>query len=263
LITHQRNSEHPQQYLLDAGRWVTQRLGETRTPWPQLTAVLFTHHHMDHNVGWADVLMTGWQMGRTTPWPVYGPPFTGSFCAAMEDAYAYDRTRRPGASDNFGSEGALHDVREVVQGGVVLEENGLTVTAAVVPHGACVPSFAFRFDAEDRSIVISGDCTPNDALLQLADGADVLLHEVWHRPSLDALLGRAGRALDDREQMMDFMASIHTSETEVGIVARQAGVRKLLLTHYIPPIFDADHLYRSVTRDFTGDIELANDLTVA
>lgn len=261
LISYQRDgAARTSHYLIDAGRWVTQRLGETGTPWPHVDAVLFTHHHMDHNVGWSDVLMTGWQMGRSTRWPVYGPPFTGAFCRAMEDAFAYDRERRlaPGGLD-----GALHDVHEIVGGGVVFDRGGLRVTAAVVPHGACEPSFAFRFDAEDRSIVISGDCSPNDALVELAEGADVLLHEVWHKPSFDAMLRARGRADSDREQVMDFMASIHTSEAEVGLVAHNARVSRLMLTHYLPPVFDADDLYRRVTRTFTGDVELANDLTVA
>ena len=262
LITYQPDgADPPQYYLIDAGRWVTQRLGETGTPWPHLAAVLFTHHHMDHNVGWSDVLMTGWQMGRMTRWPVYGPPFTAAFCAATEAAFSYDRQRRLAPVATL--DGALHDVHEIECGGVVLEDEGLRVTAVVVPHGDCVPSFAFRFDAPDRAIVISGDCTPNDNLVELAEGADVLLHEVWHRPSLDAGLRLRGRSPEERERFMDFMASIHTSETQVGVVARRAGVEKLVLTHYIPPVFDADDLHRAVTHDFAGEVELANDLTVA
>jgi ribonuclease BN (tRNA processing enzyme) len=225
-----------------------------------MSAVLFTHHHMDHNVGWPDALMTGWQMGRATRWPVYGPPFTGSFCTAMEEAFSYDRARRFAP---LGTDGALHDVHEIGGSGLVFEDHGLRVSAAVVPHGDCVPSFAFRFDAQDRAIVISGDCSPSDALVGLAEGADVLLHEVWHRPSFDAMLRARGRSDDERGRLMGFMASIHTDETQVGVVARRAGVKKLVLTHYLPPVFDTDALHSSVTRDFTGEVVLADDLTVA
>jgi ribonuclease BN (tRNA processing enzyme) len=176
----------------------------------------------------------------------------------MEGAFSYDRERRHKAS----KDGALHDVHEFDRGGVVLEEGGLRVTAAVVPHGDCVPSFAFRFDAADRSIVISGDCTENDAIVQLAEGADVLLHEVLHRPSYDALLVRQGRSRDEREGLMSFLTSIHTTEAQVGLVARRAGVKHLVVTHYLPPDFDANDLHQSVTRDFAGEVQLASDLLV-
>lgn len=259
LVTYQRNdAATPRHYLVDAGRWVLMRLEQARIPWPRLDAVFFTHHHMDHNVGWPDVLMSGWQMGRAKRWRVFGPPFTGTFCDAMEAAFSYDRARRPSLASE---DGGLHTVQELAAGGVVLDEDGLRVTAAVVPHGPCVPSFAYRFDSAERSVVISGDCRPSDSLLTLAAGADVLVHEIEHRESFRAQLITLGVSEVRQEQTFSFMDEAHTNETQLGDVARAAGVRKLMLTHYMPGRFDADALASTISTRFKGELVLSDDLT--
>ncbi|MGH7625671.1 MAG: hypothetical protein ACREOJ_10175, partial [Gemmatimonadaceae bacterium] len=58
-----------------------------------------------------------------------------------------------------------HDVQ--VAGSVMHDEN-VRVTAALVHHPSMVPAFAYRFDAADRSIVVSGDTTPSENLVALA-----------------------------------------------------------------------------------------------
>lgn len=259
LITYQRTEDAPpKHYLVDAGRWVSQRLAQAGIPWPHLDAVLFTHHHMDHNIGWSDVLMTGWQMGRENRWRVYGPPFTQTFCDSMENAFVYDRDRR----FSMGSEdGGRHDVTEMSSGGVVIDEDGLRVTCAVVPHGPCEPSFAYRFDASDRSIVISGDCRPSDALLQLADGCDVLVHEIEHRESLRRQLTAMGRDEARQEWIFANMSDLHTNETQLGDVATSIGARTLMLTHYVPGDFDPVALVKSIGAKYQGEIVVSDDLT--
>lgn len=254
LVVHQPpEALRPRMYLIDAGRWVSQRLIQTGLPWPQLDAVLFTHHHMDHNTGWPDVLMTGWQLGRQERWQVYGPRHTDEYCRSIEAAFEYDRPRRHLAS----TDGAFHCVNEIGPG-VVLEQDGLTITCAEVPHGDCKPAFAFRFDVDERSIVISGDCSPSRSLIDLAQGADVLLHEVCFRAALDEMLTALGQA---GGETLDNIVSVHTTETQVGVVAREANASQLVLTHFIPPVFDEERLRSVVADDYDGPITIAADLT--
>ena len=66
-----------------------------------------------------------------------------------------------------------HELRE---GGEVLVDENVRVTSAIVDHPLTVPAFAYRFDARDRSIVISGDTSPSNSVATLARGADVLVH---------------------------------------------------------------------------------------
>jgi ribonuclease BN (tRNA processing enzyme) len=76
----------------------------------------------------------------------------------------------------------LVHAHEITKAGRVTDDGVVRVTAAVVDHPPVVPSFAYRFDAADRSIVVSGDTAPSEALVALARGADVLVHEALPRP---------------------------------------------------------------------------------
>lgn len=66
-----------------------------------------------------------------------------------------------------------------------------------------------------RSIVYSGDTSPNDSLIDLTMGVDVLIHESTF---LDAL---SDRAEEDG----------HTTASQAAEVAKKAGVGRLVLTH--------------------------------
>ncbi|MGW1680274.1 MBL fold metallo-hydrolase [Saccharopolyspora sp. NPDC002376] len=90
-------------------------------------------------------------------------------------------------------------------------------------------ALAYRIDTEDRSIVISGDTAPCQQLIELATGADVLVHEVMHVPSIEPLLARTN-GVRLRQHLLDS----HTSVSEVGALAESAGVQTLVLSHFVP-----------------------------
>ena len=98
-------------------------------------------------------------------------------------------------------------------------------------HGRAVPALAYRFDTADGSVVFSGDTTVNDDLIALAQGADILVHQVADLGYLERH-GTTGAALER-------MAALHTDVTEVGGVAERARVRELILSHYLPAEPDA------------------------
>ena len=119
------------------------------------------------------------------------------------------------------------------QNPVVVFDDGVVirVTAVAVMHGRAVPALAYRFDTPDGSVVLSGDTTVNDNLIALAQGADILVHQVADLGYLERH-GFTGAALDR-------MAALHTDVTEVGGVAERAQVRELILSHYLPADPDA------------------------
>jgi ribonuclease BN (tRNA processing enzyme) len=114
--------------------------------------------------------------------------------------------------------------------GLVMQDERVKVTAAVVNHPPVTPAYAFRFDTPDRSIVVSGDTTPWPALIKLSQGADVLIHEVIHKPSLARLMARVPNA----DRLLEHIVASHTTHTDVGKVAQEAGVKTLVLTHFVP-----------------------------
>ena len=106
----------------------------------------------------------------------------------------------------------------------------MRVTACLVPHGPIKPAFAYRFDTAGRSIVISGDTGYSEALIDLARGADVLVHEAIYLPAIDRLLAKNPNAATLRSHLIEG----HTTPEDAGRVATAAGVRHLVLSHLVP-----------------------------
>jgi ribonuclease BN (tRNA processing enzyme) len=135
----------------------------------------------------------------------------------------------------------------------------VTVTAALVEHPPVTPAFAYRFDCPDRSIVISGDTRPSRALVELARGADVLVHEVMYVPAIESLIAGDVNARTLREHLL----ASHTTTEQVGRIATEAGVRTLVLSHFVPggAPFLADEIWFDAVRPhFSGTLIVGRDL---
>src|SRR5919198_3610842 len=83
----------------------------------------------------------------------------------------------------------------------------------------------------DRSIVISGDTAPSDNLVLLARGADVLVHSVMYPPAIDRLVARVATAAALKASIL----AHQTSAEDAGRIAQEAGVKTLVLSHFVPP----------------------------
>jgi ribonuclease BN (tRNA processing enzyme) len=152
--------------------------------------------------------------------------------------------------------------REVTGDGLLFEDENLRVTAALVDHPPVVPALAYRFDGPDRSIVISGDTRPSDNLIELARGADVLVHEVLYD---SAAVDRLVAGLPNASRLKESIMAHHTTANEVGRVAQAAGVNTLVLSHFVPaedPTITEDMWLDAVRRDFDGRIVVGRDLLV-
>ena len=145
---------------------------------------------------------------------------------------------------------------------VVEEDDDVRITATLVLHAPVFPAFAYRFDTSSGSVVISGDTAPCPNLIRLAQGADILVHEVFD----DGLTEPDTEPADDDEaweaqRRHHHMVTSHTPLSEVGRVAAAAGVDVLVLTHFIPgdDIRPDDHWVKGV-RGFDGDVIVGEDL---
>lgn len=146
---------------------------------------------------------------------------------------------------------------------VVMEDESVTVTAILVEHPPVFPSFAFRFDTDAGSVVISGDTAPSPNLVKLARGADVLVHEVMDPDFFEELaMGNpAIREQEGWEEQTRHIRASHTGRHDVGKVAAAAGVGRLVLTHFIPSANVADERWASAAAaHFDGEIVVGHDL---
>lgn len=134
--------------------------------------------------------------------------------------------------------------------------NGVSVWATLVDHHQVFPSFAYRFDTPDGSVVISGDTGANTRgnLQKLAQGADVLVHEVIDEMWIEAL---AQTGVPDA--LIEHLGSVHTKIGEVGAVAEDCGVKTLVLNHIVPGNAPVGHLVKAKD-NFSGTLIVGEDL---
>jgi ribonuclease BN (tRNA processing enzyme) len=139
----------------------------------------------------------------------------------------------------------------------VYEDENVEVRAILVHHPPVFPSFAYRFDTADGSIVFSGDTTASANLVKLAQGADILVHEVIDRAWVES---RFEPPLDPFEQAaVNHLISSHTTIEQVGAVAERAGVGTLVLSHLVPA--DNPHeRWLEAGRGFSGSLVVGEDL---
>jgi ribonuclease BN (tRNA processing enzyme) len=141
----------------------------------------------------------------------------------------------------------------------VLQDDNVKVTCALVEHPLVAPAFAYRFDTADRSIVISGDTARSDNLVALARGADVLVHEAMYLPAVDRLVARVPNAATLKRHLL----ASHTSAEDCGRVAAAAGVKTLVLSHFVPPDdpLTTEQMWLDAARStFSGTVIVGRDL---
>jgi ribonuclease BN (tRNA processing enzyme) len=245
-------------YVVDCGDGVARQLVLAGIRLGSLRHVFLTHHHSDHNADYGNLLLLAWASDLASRVHAWGPPPLSEITRLFLAMNDYDiRTRiadegRPPLADLI----ATHEISE---GGVVMQDGNVKVTAALVEHPPVAPAFAYRFDCPDRSIVISGDTRPSKALVRLAEGADVLVHEVMHVPSLDRIIAAEPNARRLREHLL----ASHTSTEQVGRVATEAKVKTLVLSHLVPggPSSLKDEDWADAVRpSFAGRLIVGRDL---
>jgi ribonuclease BN (tRNA processing enzyme) len=217
------------------------------------------------------------------PVPVHQPqnptPGLGDLTDSQFQAHAYDiniRMREAGRNDLR----SLVDAREIVlptglgasapgrvapamEPLVVEEGDGVRITATLVRHAPVFPAFAYRIDTPDGSVVFSGDTAPCPNLVRLAAGADILVHEVYDdRPAAAATGAAAAEDTWEAQRRHHHMVTSHTPLSEVGRVAAEAGVGRLVLTHFIPgdDATPDDQWVTGVGGGFDGEVVVGADL---
>lgn len=211
------------------------------------------------------------QLGVAKTLKVFGPPGTKAFIDGLVDAMG------PGMEAAFGMPGrpwrAAVNVEEVVHGSTI-ELAGMTVVVAenshfAIPEESGLPekakSLSFRFELEDRSIVYTGDTGPSEAVEKLAEGADILVSEMM---DIDAVLGNIRRNHPEMPQPQYdgiewHLRAHHLLPVQVGELASNAGVNKLVVTHMSPDVASAEMAERYLNEigdAFDGEAVIADDL---
>lgn len=258
-------------YIVDAGEGSPRKMALLGLNPGLIDAILLTHFHSDHIGGLGEMMLQRWGgASHKDPAPVYGPQGVESVVQGFNDAYALDKKYRVAhhGEATMPPTGAGGVARSFALDGsdrsqVVLEQDGLTITAFAVNHAPVFPAAGYRFDYRGRSVVISGDTAPSPVLAKFARGADVLFHEGLQTAMVAVLHDAAVR--HDRPGLAKITADIpsyHTTPEDAARIAQQAGVRQLIFYHTIPPLPFA-YLNAAFLGDapklFTGPITVGKD----
>jgi ribonuclease BN (tRNA processing enzyme) len=134
----------------------------------------------------------------------------------------------------------------------VYEDDRVQVTATLVNHFPVFPAFAYRFDTDDGSVVISGDTGKSTNLARMAADTDLLLHEVIDTSWIDELYA-------DNEALRHHLMTSHMPSTELGQFADALGARQLALHHLVPAEPPVERWQRA-QENFTGTFHIGTDL---
>ncbi len=245
-------------YVIDCGNGVARQLVLAGLSLAKLRHVFVTHHHDDHNADYGNLLLIAWTSGLRTRVDTWGPPPLERMTKLFMEMNAYDIETRTKDEGRIPLEPLIH-AHELTMGGLVFEDKDVRVRAALVEHPPVVPAFGYRFDTADRSIVISGDTKPTQSLIDLAKGADVLVHDALWPAAVDKLVAGVANASNLKESIL----SHHTSAEDAGRVAQAAGVKTLVLSHLTPPE-DPDVTeqmwFEAASKHFSGKVIVGKDL---
>jgi len=240
--------------LVDAGRGVAEGLRSARIPLDQPAAVVLTNLLPLNTMGLDDLLFTGWLVPREAPLRVLGPAGTRAFVETLEQAYAGSRDAL-GEGLGLSPSGGRIEVEEIDDGDR-LEIGDVVLEARSLPGGP-LPTLAWRFSDGSRRIVVSGSGWGAETLERFAAGADVLVHEAAYLPTVEELEGTGAEV--PHPERMEREARFHTSILDVGDLAREARVDRLVLVRLRPPPFFDLQVRSLVANDFSGTIVVPGD----
>ena len=234
--------------LFDCGEGTQQQMMRAKTGMMSLSSIFISHFHADHFLGIPGLIQTMSFLGRKDPLMIYGPEGTREFTELFK-AFGYFNLKyeirgielKPG--DFVEGEGyvvrALKTEHSIPSLGYTLVENPRpgrfnrerAVELGVPPgplfaklqkgnpvevDGRLVrPEEVMGIPRPGRKIVYTGDTRPCEAVLEASMDADLLIHD--------------GSFADEMADWAE--ESMHSTAGEVAALAKEAGVRKLVLTH--------------------------------
>lgn len=260
--------------IFDAGPGSTHRIEMIGLDTNAITALFLTHYHSDHIGDIGELMLKHWATaGATEPLPIYGPPGLEEVLAGFEAAYRLDQTYRIAhhgtdimPPSGFGGEAHLFDLgTDLMASEVVYQSGEVEVIAFNVDHQPVFPAVGYRVNYKGRSVVITGDTIYTESLTQHAMGADVLVSEVLNHKFADMLVDAGQESETNVSAVAEDIQTYHITPEEVGIVARNAEIPTLVVTHILPPVPSpllVNPFLRDLRRVYTGSITLASDGTM-
>lgn len=247
-------------YLIDAGPGIVRRAtaaydnGVKALSVTNLLTLFVTHLHSDHTVGYPDLIFTTWVQGRRTPIKAFGPPGLEQMTKYIMLAWQVDIDVRSKGLEHRDRNNVAVDAHDV-QPGVVYEDTDVKVTAFAVAHGE-LQAYGYKFQTADRTVVISGDTSPSQGVIENCQKCDVLIHEAF---SEDFKPG-------DMPNWLEYRSKYHTTTAQLAEIANKTQPGLLIVYHRgVGPtdheISDEQYL-AEIQKTYHGKVVIGHDLDV-
>lgn len=258
-----------QLFLVDVGPGAWKSADLLGLPITHLRGIFFTKLLADDIADLGEAMTRGWIAGREERLAVYGPSGTRLLVDSLNAAYQFDVSMRLAhhQATHLSPELAGADAHEFVLdqadgSAVVLERDGLRVTAFSVGQIGTAVSVGYRFEYRGRTVVIAGHSRGHPNVIRFAAGADVLVHEATHHEMLAyGIEVMDGIGHDRSAYFTREMLAFYADPQQAAEVARAAGVGRLVLTRLSPPPNDIlmRRMFLSGARSIFPDVELGED----
>ncbi|NKJ00854.1 ribonuclease BN (tRNA processing enzyme) [Novosphingobium sp. SG707] len=240
-------------YLVDAGGGVSRQLAQAGVAERDVPLVFLTHLHDDHYAGLLSLASFAWST-RGKGMQLLGPAGTVELAHALGALMEVNARIRNAESGQNRPVANFLSARELTpEAGY--DDGAVKVRAMLNSHYTLMDrnrapgaqSLSYRFEAGGKVVVFTGDTGPTAGLAEFARGADVLVAE---------MATAADRAMVP-PPVQRHMDVEHLSPAQVGDLATQAGVRKLVLSH-VGQVDEAD--LAQVRAHYAGPVVLGHDL---
>ena len=226
-------------FVVDIGDGSNANLQNWGIDYSKINAVLLTHLHSDHIADLPNLHQGAWILqSRKDKLKVYGPEGVAIVTQGIEMAYGLDYQFR---NEHHGDaiaprEYAGFDTHTIDLNNPVIYQNGaLKITAFKVIHEPIEPSLGYKFEYKGRSLVITGDTSYAQSVIDNSMNVDVLFHEAQANHMVDVIQKFANEnGAPLRAKVMSDIKTYHTTLIEAADIANKANVKKLVFYHLTP-----------------------------
>jgi ribonuclease Z len=267
--------------MLDCAEGTQMQLRKSRVRFTKLGHVFITHLHGDHCFGLIGMISTFGLLGRTAKLHVHGPEALGPELQRQIGFFTHD----------LGFEVVFHPVDTTVRA-VVYEDRSIQVESIPLEHR--VPCCGYLISEKPTQphirpemmdcygiprsqmgnikagadwVTADGDLIPNDRLVRPADSprSYAYLSDTRYLPQLHEQLQGVSTLYHESTYGEDNLQMAqkynHSTARQAAMVARDAGVRQLILGHYSSR-YEDENILLEEAREVFENTRLSNELDV-
>ena len=249
--------------LVDMGNGTQANLHKLGFNVRDLSSLIFTHHHLDHNEEFLPIFI-GCLMGNND-FTIVGPANTHKFAEEGLDLYKEDIAYRLGKTNRTIDDRKKAFTVTDIKGGDSFSVGDIKVTTVEVPH--TIYTIAYRFDYNGQSIVVTGDLTYSEELPILAKNADYMIIDSG---GMVMTTEQDNKRKNKKSKMKGNNAKkaksghvrAHLDLDDSGKMAALSNVTNLVYTHFLPGEIDQAASLKTINKHYQGNVIFGEDLMV-